>query len=128
MLYLLRYQCFVEKYTSLWYIYHVCPWTSGSLYVIKLTTNLPGLPYGYWKWTPNSRCLHNKVRYFRGFYVLVVGGAYLYINLTLTKSCVFPYSSFIIALKTTELGMYTLLELMLHIGLCCNKKPARCLL
>jgi hypothetical protein len=28
-------------------IYHVCPWTSGSLYVSKLTTNLPGLPYGY---------------------------------------------------------------------------------
>jgi hypothetical protein len=46
-LYLLRYLCFVVKCTSLWYIYHVCPWTSGSLYVIKLTTNLPGLPYGY---------------------------------------------------------------------------------
>jgi hypothetical protein len=31
------------------------------------TTNLPGLPYGY---------TYNKVRYFRGFYALVVGGAY----------------------------------------------------
>jgi hypothetical protein len=30
-------------------VYHVCPWTSGSLYVSKLTTNLPGLPYGYIK-------------------------------------------------------------------------------
>jgi hypothetical protein len=34
---LLRHQCFVVKYTG-----HVCPWTSGSLYVSKLTTNLPG--------------------------------------------------------------------------------------
>jgi hypothetical protein len=25
-----------------------------------------------------TRCLYNKVRYFRGFYVLVVGGAYVY--------------------------------------------------
>jgi hypothetical protein len=56
-LYLLRYQCFVVKCSSLWYIYHVCPWTSGSLYVIKLTTNLPGLPYGYW----NARNCYNVI-------------------------------------------------------------------
>jgi hypothetical protein len=56
-LYLLRHQCFVLKCTSLWYIYHVCPWTSGSLYVIKLTTNLPGLPYGY------TVCLRTSQQY-----------------------------------------------------------------
>jgi hypothetical protein len=28
--------------------------------------------------TLSARCLYNKVRYFRGFYVLVVGGAYVY--------------------------------------------------
>jgi hypothetical protein len=29
-------------------------------------------------WYPGPRCLYNKVRYFRGFCVLVVGGAYVY--------------------------------------------------
>jgi hypothetical protein len=59
---------------------------------------------------------------------LVVSGnpqsrsASLYINLTFGSFCVFPYSSFIIALKTTKLGMYTLLELSVSVSLCCNKK------
>jgi hypothetical protein len=52
---LLRHQCFVVNCTSLWYIYHVCSWTSGSLYVSKLTTNLPGLPYAYSSWTQDHR-------------------------------------------------------------------------
>jgi hypothetical protein len=41
--------------------------------------------------------------------------------LTFGSFCVFPYSSFIIALKTTKIGMYTLLELSVAVSLCCNK-------
>jgi hypothetical protein len=40
--------------------YHVCPWTSGSFYVSKLTTNLPGLPYGYTDICLTSKCQYRK--------------------------------------------------------------------
>jgi hypothetical protein len=36
--------------------------------------------------------------------------------------CIYPYSSFIIVLNPTKIGMYTLLQFRNAVRLCCNKK------
>jgi hypothetical protein len=57
----------------------------GSLALGLLGTRAPGLSgtlalviSGFMGSWGHARCLYNKVRYFRGFYVLVVGGACVY--------------------------------------------------